>query len=57
MKAGELLVEVDLDVLKAAGADLTTMVVVANTTDYLEVKPVEAGQIRQGAHFLTCIAK
>ncbi len=57
VKAGELLVEVDLDVLKAAGADLTTMVVVANTTDYLEVKPVEAGQIRQGAHFLTCIAK
>ena len=48
VKAGQLLIEADLDAIKAAGKPTATMVIVTNTDDYASVEPlvgdVTAGQ-------------
>ncbi|MBR3313296.1 MAG: PTS glucose transporter subunit IIA [Atopobiaceae bacterium] len=48
VKAGQLLIEADLDAIKAAGKPATTMVIVTNTDDYKSVAqnygPCKAGQ-------------
>ena len=48
VKAGQLLIEADLDAIKAAGKPATTMVIVTNTDDYKSVEqnygPCKAGQ-------------
>lgn len=38
---GDLLLEFDIKSIQAAGIDLTTPVIVANTPDYLDVVPVQ----------------
>ncbi|WP_366295954.1 beta-glucoside-specific PTS transporter subunit IIABC [Paenibacillus sp. AN1007] len=38
---GDLLLEFDLESIQAAGIDLTTPIIVANTPDYLDVVPVK----------------
>nr|WP_154959104.1 beta-glucoside-specific PTS transporter subunit IIABC [Paenibacillus xylanexedens] len=38
---GDLLLEFDIESIQAAGIDLTTPVIVANTPDYLDVVPVQ----------------
>ena len=38
VKAGQLLIEADLDAIKAAGKPATTMVIVTNTDDYAAVE-------------------
>lgn len=40
IKKGDLLMEVDLDAVKAAGKPLTTMVIVTNTDDYESVEAI-----------------
>lgn len=55
VKCGELLIEADLSVIKAAGLDITTPVVITNTDDYAEVKMVGAGQKKAGDLIIHCV--
>ncbi len=48
VEAGDLLCTVDLDVVKAAGYDPTTIVVVTNTTEFAAVLPAEGHQVGHG---------
>ncbi len=48
VEAGDLLAKVDLDAVKAAGYDTTTMVVVINTATLKSVTPVGAGDVSLG---------
>lgn len=57
VKAGELLVDVDLAVIKEAGLDMTIPMVVANTDDFAEIKSVENGMKKVGDTAFICIAK
>jgi len=52
---GDLLVEFDRDVIKAAGYDNVTPVIVTNTDDYTEVKAVEPGEVNEGDQILEII--
>ncbi|BBF43371.1 PTS system, sucrose-specific IIB component [Lachnospiraceae bacterium KM106-2] len=45
VKAGQLLLEFDINGIKEAGYDTTTPVIVTNTFDYAEVKQVKEGEI------------
>ena len=38
VKAGDLLLEVDLEAIKAAGLETITPVIICNTPDYKEIK-------------------
>ncbi|HEY3547847.1 MAG TPA: beta-glucoside-specific PTS transporter subunit IIABC [Propionicimonas sp.] len=48
VEAGDLLVAVDLDVVKAAGYDPTTVVVITNTAQFAAVLPAEGHQLAHG---------
>lgn len=41
VKKGDLLLEFDMQSIQAAGINLVTPVIVANTPDYLDVVPVQ----------------
>ncbi|MEH7384595.1 glucose PTS transporter subunit IIA [Bacillus sp. JJ1521] len=45
VKKGDLLIEFDIDKIKAAGYDLKSPVVITNTEAYLEVKPMKTGDV------------
>jgi PTS system beta-glucosides-specific IIC component len=48
VEAGDLLVAVDLDVVKAAGYDPTTVLVITNTAQFAAVLPAEGHQLAHG---------
>ncbi len=48
VEAGDLLAKVDLDAVKAAGYDTTTMVVVINTATLKSVTPAAPGEVSLG---------
>ena len=48
MKKGDLLLEVDLEKVKAAGYDTITPVIVCNTPDYSSVENVGKGAVNAG---------
>ena len=48
VEEGDLLAKVDLDAVKAAGFDTTTIVVVINTAALAEVKPTAGGTVANG---------
>lgn len=53
VKKGDLLIEVDLEKVKAAGYNLSTPVIVCNTPDYKAVEPENFGSVKNG----DCIVK
>ena len=53
VKAGDLLIEADLDAIAAAGKPTATMVIVTNTDDYASVEPV-IGSTTAGAKLVEC---
>ena len=55
VKAGSLLLEFDLKMIKEAGLDYTTMVVVTNSNDYLEVIPTKLKKVTKTDPVLTII--
>ncbi|MCI5943090.1 MAG: beta-glucoside-specific PTS transporter subunit IIABC [Eubacterium sp.] len=57
VKTGELLVDVDLDVIKEAGLDTVIPVVVANSDAYEQIKPMQMGEKKAGEAVLCCISK
>lgn len=50
---GDLLLEADLEQIKAAGYDVVTPVVICNTDDFAEVGMAEAGEVTAGDVILT----
>ena len=48
VKKGDLLLEVDLEKVKAAGYDIITPVIVCNTPDYASVKGIESAHVNAG---------
>lgn len=48
VKKGDVLGTFDLNDIAAAGLDSTTMVIVTNTADYVEVNPVATGTVAKG---------
>lgn len=52
IKKGELLLEADLDQIRAAGYDIITPIVVCNTDDFAQVQPETPGEVKQGDDIL-----
>lgn len=52
---GDLLLEFDIDKIKEAGYDLTTMIIVTNSNDYMEVLPTDKSIVGQDSVLLTVI--
>ena len=48
IKAGDLLMEADLEVIKRAGYDTTTPVIITNTEEFSEVKSAGEGMVKAG---------
>ena len=48
VKKGDLLLEVDLEKVKAAGYDTITPVLVCNTPDYASVEGIESAHVNAG---------
>ncbi len=57
VKAGELLIEADLEGIQAAGLDTTTPIVVTNVDDYVDITAEHMGNVKAGDRFLYCISK
>ena len=55
VKKGQLLLEFDLDAIKAAGYDTVTPVIISNTDSYLDVLAADAGEINAGDMLLTVV--
>ena len=51
----QLLLEFDLDAIKAAGYDTVTPVIISNTDSYLDVLAADAGEINAGDMLLTVV--
>lgn len=52
IKKGELLLEADLDQIRAAGYDIITPIVVCNTDDFTQVQLETPGEVKQGDDIL-----
>lgn len=57
VKAGQLLLEFDLEQIRAAGYHTVTPVIVTNTLDYADVLPLQIGQIREQDELLHIVSK
>ncbi len=55
VKKGDLLLEFDLEVIKAAGLAVTTPVIITNTDDFSEIIPVVSGEVKAGDSVITII--
>jgi PTS system beta-glucosides-specific IIC component len=55
VKKGDLLLEVDLEAVKAAGKPTVTPVIITNSDDYADVLPAEAGNITHGQDVITLL--
>lgn len=52
VKAGDLLISLDLDKVKEAGYDVITPVLICNTADYSSVEAVASGQVTTADEFI-----
>ncbi len=52
VKKGDLLLEFDMDVIKKAGYETVTPVIITNSDDFAEVKPVASGSVKPGDEVL-----
>lgn len=57
VKAGEILIEADLEGIRSAGLDTTTPIVVTNIDDYVDITAENMGNIKAGDRLLYCISK
>lgn len=55
VKAGDLLVEFELDKIKEKGYDIVTPLIVTNTDNYLEIIPEECNKTKKGDKVITII--
>ncbi len=52
VKKGDLLIEFDIDAIKAEGYKVTTPMIICNTDDYNSVKPLKSGPVKAGEDLL-----
>ena len=52
VKAGDVLIEFDIEKIKKAGYDTTTIMVISNTEDYSDVKVLNLGKVKQNNDIL-----
>lgn len=52
VRKGELLLEADLDQIKAAGYDIITPVIICNSDDFAQIQPETPGEVKQGDDIL-----
>ena len=57
VKKGDVLGTVDLDAVKAAGYDTTTMIVITNTANYSAVKQLADGTVQAGDDLIGVVGK
>lgn len=57
IKCGDLLIEADLDIIRAAGLDIVTPVVITNTDEYAEIKMTGTVETAVGEPIILCAAK
>ena len=55
VKAGQLLIEFDIDKIKAAGYPTITPVIVTNTASLKDVVPVEGKSINNGENLISTV--
>ncbi|MBK1809113.1 PTS glucose transporter subunit IIA [Clostridium sp. YIM B02505] len=55
VKAGQLLVEFDIEKIRNEGYDVITSVVITNTEDYKEVKGTEAEKVKETEPFIRVV--
>ena len=55
VKKGELLIEFDMNAIKAEGYQLHTPVLVSNSDDYVSIKVVNAGAVNAGDDLMTVV--
>lgn len=55
VKVGDVLLEFDLDAIKAAGYDLTTPVLVSNSDDFVDVLTLSRSAVSEGAPLLAVL--
>ncbi|GFP75056.1 PTS sugar transporter subunit IIA [Clostridium fungisolvens] len=55
VKAGELLVEFDIEKIRNEGYDVITSVVITNTDDYKEIRGTEAEKVKETEPFIQVI--
>ncbi len=55
VKKGDLLLEFDIDAIKAAGLDTTTPMIVTNTPDYTDVIPADPAAVSVGTTAITVL--
>ena len=55
VKKGQLLIEFDIDAIKKAGHPIITPVIVTNSANYKEVKPVEGTTIKNGDNLISTV--
>ena len=57
VKKGQLLIEFDIEKIKKAGYPIITPVLITNTVNYKEVKPVDGTKINSGEDLVSTIAQ
>ena len=55
VKAGDLLVKFDIEVIKKANKPVVTPIVVTNSNDYLDVLDLNQQEVIEGEEFLTLV--
>ena len=55
VKQGQLLIEFDIDAIKAAGHPIITPVIVTNSASYKEIKTVEGTTIKKGEDLISTV--
>ena len=55
IKAGDLLVEFDIEAIKVAGYEVVTPVIITNTPTYSDIIPMKEGLILKGEELLTIL--
>ena len=53
VKKGDLLLEADLEQIKAEGYDIITPVIICNSDDFSEIQKTEPGEVKQGDNILS----
>lgn len=55
VKQGDLMLEIDMDKIKAAGYSLISPVIITNTDDFADVIPTDASSVKHGDEIITIL--
>ncbi|ONI40845.1 PTS glucose transporter subunit IIA [Candidatus Epulonipiscium fishelsonii] len=57
VKKGEALIEFDREAIKAEGYDITTMVIICNSSEYKEINALKKGDVNNNTELLSLVKK